>query len=282
MNRELTASRRSSGAFTLLEVLMTIAMVAVLLAALHTTLFAALRLREATSERFEAELPRHMIIALIKRDLADIVAPPALPPEPEEGEEGEEPPPEEPEAEEEPEPEVFGPLAGGLLGEYDESSGQRADSLEFFTANAVLNQYDPWGDIQKVEYYLVATGSSNNVDAYDFMRTVNHNLLVDEEDIEEELLEQALLSNVQSMEISYFDGEEWQDSWDTEELENVMPLAIAIRIDFVPPEESELPKDRGYYTPPIELVVPITTQVLPAPPPETEEGGGGGAPGGNQ
>ena len=85
MTRRSNILPRPAGAFTLIEVLITIAMVSILLAALQTTLFSALRLRETTNDIFEAELPRHMIIALMKRDLADIVPPPSLPPEPEEG-----------------------------------------------------------------------------------------------------------------------------------------------------------------------------------------------------
>ena len=274
--------RRPVGAFTLIEVLLTVTMVTILLAALQTTLFSALRLRETTNEIFEAELPRHMIIALIKRDMADIVPPPSLPPEPEEGAEEEEPPEEQPPEEgeeEEPEPEIFGPLVFGLLGELDESGGQRADSIRFCTASAVLNEYDPWCDIQQVEYYLVSTGNSNSVDSYDLMRRVNHNLMIEEEEIEEDLYEQALLSNVRSMEISYFDGEEWQDEWDTEALANAMPLAITLYIEFVPPEMD------GRYTPPIDLIIPITTQALPfsgaeaAENPEEGDGGSGGGGG---
>jgi type II secretion system protein J len=218
------------GGFTLLEVLVATAIFTVLVGALYSLFYGALRLRERTYEVTEAGLPKDYIVTLIKRDLASIVPP-------------------------------VGILAGPMIGETEGDTGQRFDSLEFHTGSGIVDDYDPWGNIQKIEYYLVDSEEWGESEGYSFVRAVTRNLLASTtEDPEEE----RLLNRVQSLEFAYYDGEYWQDVWDSTTQENETPVAVRMRIDFLPSEEGERE------TRPIELVCEIVTEAL-----ETEQQQGG-------
>src|SRR5947208_8795431 len=67
--------RLQQGAFTLLELLLAVLVFSIVLAAIHTVFFSALRLRNKTSDAIERSLPLQQTIAIIKRDLANLVPP---------------------------------------------------------------------------------------------------------------------------------------------------------------------------------------------------------------
>jgi len=100
---------------------------------------------------------------------------------------------------------------------------------------------------------------------------------------EEEPESVPLLTGVETLEFSFYDGQTWQDTWDSTAQENKLPTAIRVYIAFRPPENNEA------LSLPIELVVPIVTKVnstststqsgtgaSPTPNPQTNPGTGGG------
>ena len=206
--------------FTLLEVLVATAIMSVLLASLYSVFRGAIKLREHTFNNLETGLPKSYILELMKRDISHAAAPAGL-------------------------------LAGPLFGGTEEERGMRRDRVEFFTTTGVLHEQEPWGDIQKVSYYLLEPESSENNGGYDFVRAVTRNLLTT---VAEEPEEQRLLKNVQSLEITYFDGEYWQDSWDSTTMDNQNPVAMRVRITFSP-AEGESPE-----LPVMELIAEIAAQ----------------------
>ena len=92
--------------FTLIEVLLAMAIFTVLVGALYSVFYGALRLRERTFEVTEAALPKDYIATIVKRDLTSIVPP-------------------------------VGILAGPMIGENEEDGEQRLDSLEFHTGSGI-------------------------------------------------------------------------------------------------------------------------------------------------
>ena len=66
--------RNSLGAFTLLEILIAVAAFAIVLAAINTVFYSALRLRNSTTAAIERALPMEHALGIIKRDLANIAA----------------------------------------------------------------------------------------------------------------------------------------------------------------------------------------------------------------
>lgn len=229
--------------FTLLECLAATAMFAVLMGAMYSVFHGALRLRENAYETFEADLPRDYVVAMIKNDLASTVAPVGL-------------------------------LAGAMIGEKQEMGGFHLDRLEIHTASGTVNDADPWGDIQNVQYYLEQPQDptqQTNANSYDLVRAVTRNLLAS---TEEEPQQERLLRGVRGLEFLYYDGEDWQDSWDSTTQENETPSAVSVRIDFLPAQLGERA------TAPIHIVVPLVTKAVQTEQEQDGEttGADGGAP----
>jgi type II secretion system protein J len=219
--------RLTAGGFTLLELLIASAMFAVIVGALYSAFYGALRLREKAYETLEKGLPKRYAVSLIQRDLAYIAAPVGL-------------------------------LAGPMIGEKTEEGDLRLDLLEIHTASGMVHDDEPWGDIQRIKYSVEEDPLDDNQGKH-LVRAVTRNLLPS---IEEEPEEERLLRHVQSLEFSYYDGEEWQDSWDSTARENELPEAIRLRIEYAPPEGDER------IEPPIELVVSSTLRPGSAEPSE--------------
>lgn len=247
---------RSRG-FTVLEVLVATAMFSILIAALYTVFNSAIRLRERTYEIVEHAVPTDFIIARIKHDLDHVMPPTGL-------------------------------MAGEFIGENDEDSGYPFDTLEIHTASGSVTENEPWGDVQRVEYYLADPMDEFDPDGeivdrhgFDLVRSVVRNLL--ETEIEEPE-EEILLNGIQSLDFTYYDGEYWQESWDSTTQEDPMPVAVKAYIEFVEPEN-----DDGVKQKPIEIVCELVME-----PKQTESQstgvsstgggstGGGGQPGGGE
>jgi hypothetical protein len=75
-------------------------------------------------------------------------------------------------------------------------------------------------------------------------------------------VQQWLMSGVQGMLFSYFDGSQWRQEWDSTAADpatgatNSLPLAIKVQIQLVSQNTGSAPA----YAAPIELIVPITVQ----------------------
>ena len=74
MNLDQTIHSRSRG-FTLLEVLIASVAFAIVLAAINAVFYGALRLRNKTVDALEQALPMQQALAVIQRDLANLVVP---------------------------------------------------------------------------------------------------------------------------------------------------------------------------------------------------------------
>jgi len=232
--RVTSVRRKARSGFTLLEVLTATVMFAVIMSALYSVFHGALHLRETAYDAFEKNVPKDYVVEIIKRDLANITVPNGI-------------------------------LASVMIGERGEKGSLSLDRLRIHTVTGAVTDRDPWADIQRVEYSLEAgqgAAETGNQSGQSLVRSVTRNLLAPTEENPET---QSLLEGVQSLKLTYYDGQDWLDSWDstvrndstdTTTLENVLPLAIEVRIDFVPPE----PGQRE--TLPIELVVPVAAKAV--------------------
>ena len=213
---------RARGGFTLLELLAAAAMFLVIIVALYSVFYSALRLRERANDSFEDRLSKDYVVSIIERDLAAALAPTGI-------------------------------LAGPFVGEKEEQGSLRLDRLEIHTASGTIDEDDPWPDVQKVEYSAIEPEDTENLNEKDLVRSVTRNLL---SSIEEEPEQQRQLGDVQSLEFGFYDGESWQESWDSTTQENELPRAIRVRIAFLPEEETESAPL------PIELIVPIAVETI--------------------
>jgi len=212
------AFRRARG-FTLLELLIAVTIFAIVLAAINTVFYSALRLRNRAAESFEKALPVQQAIATIKRDLANMVLPSGL-------------------------------LSGSLQTTVITNHVAGQASPDFYTANGMLDDTVPWGDIQKVSYLLIEPADHKG--GRDLYRAVTRNLLSTTQESPEQ---QWLMGEVKGIAFQFYDGSQWLDWWDSTTRTN-LPLAVKVRIlPAAQPDGRAASGSAG-----IELVVPIDAQ----------------------
>ncbi len=221
--RVITTSS-AAGAFTLVEVILAIAIFATVLAAVNAVFFGGLRLRERTTRVAEEALPMDRAVAVLKRDLSAILPPNTNYPV---------------------------ALAGAMSSDTTAPGINQPVALEIFTASGVLTDDKPWGAVQRVDYSLQVPTNRYDYAGRDLVRNVTRNLLSTATDLPEQ---QTLLEDVQNLKFNYFDGTNWVDTWSVT-LSNI-PQAIRVSIDFaVNPRDSRVRA-------PIKLMVPVINQAL--------------------
>jgi type II secretion system protein J len=218
----------SLAAFTLLEILIAVAAFAVVLAAINTVFYSALRLRNSTSEAIEKALPMEHALGVIKRDLANLVLPGGL-------------------------------MSGTFSTTSTSNSLAGQSSPNFYTASGVVDETSPFAEVQRVSYLLVA--ATNRAGAKALIRSVSRNLLPS---LQEEYEAEWLMTGVQTLTFLYHDGTQWRDSWDSTientstGLSNSLPAAVKVQVRLLS-EKSTGSRSRSRELP-IELVVPIVVQ----------------------
>jgi type II secretion system protein J len=226
----VTQQERSRRAFTLIEVLTAVAIFSVVVAAINAVFFAALRLRNRAAQATEDLTPTERVISVMKRDLLA-----AIPP---------------------------GRTLSGELTTSPTTMGvgmaMPGSALEFHTASGLISDDAPWGDAQRVAFYLRRATAPTGGGGQELVRSVTRNLLATAQAVPEE---QLLLEDVEQLQFSFFDGNQWRQSWNSNVTatasstnQTMMPLAVEVLI-----QQTEL---EGRVRPPVRFVVPITTEVL--------------------
>jgi len=210
-------------AFTLIEVLLAMAMVAVVLSAMSAVFYSALHLRDKVSSTLDDSLPLHQATAILRRDLLNAVPP-----------------------------------GGVLAGDFRTGTAGNGfvappnSSLEFYTSTGVIDDNTPWGDIQKVTYQLRNPVDRTGTTGKDLIRSVSRQLL---STLAEEPNDRRLMGNVENLEFSCHDGIDWRNSWDTSLGNSSLPTAVRVRIQLATPNALN-PRDQQ----PPEIIVPLDSQ----------------------
>ncbi len=216
------SSRPRAAGFTLIEILLAVAIFAVVIAAMQTVFHSALRLQTRTTRAVEEGMPLQQTLAVMKRDLANLVVP-------------------------------GGTLAGALqttpTNVTSMATPAGASGPQFYTATGRLDDAEPWGEVQKVMYYLAPP--TNKVRGLDLYRAVTRNLLpLAQEQFEPEWL----MGGVEQLTFWFYDGSQWAATWDSSTAETPLPRAIKVQLDLTPAE------DQRYDSTPVFLVVPLIVQ----------------------
>jgi len=212
-------------AFTLIEMVLAIGIAAIVLIAVNTVLFASLRLRDTTAEVVDAATPVDAAVTFIRRDLECVVTPTNG---------------------------TTKVLSGDFRAGNVSSPGvPEPVAVEMFTTTGALSASAPWGDIQRVTYELKQP-TDRNATGKDLVRSVVRNLLtITTPEVEDQLM----LSGVQDIKFSCYDGAQWQDTWDTTGVTSTYTnLPLAVRVDI------QMAGNNTANAQPIELVVPIDVQ----------------------
>lgn len=201
-----------------------IGIAAIVLIAVNSVLFTALRLRDDTSDMVDAASPVDSAVSYVKRDLECVVTPTNG---------------------------TSKVLSGGFrVGTGLSSVGVGAPvAIEMFTATGTLSDREPWGDIQRVTYELKSPTDPSAV-GRELYRSVTRNLLALSTP---EVTEQLMLHGVAGLKFSCYDGQQWDDTWDTTDPTSLYTnLPAAVRMDIQMAGRPDMQ--------PIEIVVPIDAQ----------------------
>lgn len=226
--------------FTLIEVILALAISAIVLAAISGVFYSAIRLRDRTSTTLDESAPLHQAFSVLRRDFEGAIPPGSS-----------------------------YPLAGDFKAQpQGGGNGSQASQVQLFTTTGTINDRVPWGDIQGVVYQLRDSATaSRNSSGRDLIRAVTRNLLATGA---QESDEQFLLGNVQSFELACYDGQNWRDNWDTSAGDTNLPVAVKIRITVSPDNNVDLRQVQPY-----ELVVPILSVSHTNTTQNTSSSGGG-------
>ena len=228
-------------AFTLMEITLALAISAIVLAGIGGVFYSAVRLRERTMAMLDESVPLQQAFNFIRHDLQGALPPGGA-------------------------PQGGIPLAGDFklqaLG-----SGLGANyHIEFFTTSGSVNDNTSWSDIQFISYELRDSADrSRNTLGKDLVRGQNRNVLAT---AMQDPQEQPLLSNVQSLEFTCFDGVNWRDSWDTSLGDTNLPCAVRVRIQMAGDSSANARAQQPY-----EIVVPLVSQSRTNVPQTTATGG---------
>lgn len=229
-------------AFTLLEVLVAVSIFAVVLLAMHSVFYSALRLQNKAVATFDDVAPLEHALTVLKRDLANIVPPggtlfgafQSLPTFGAQTNTG------------------TGSLSPGAWATFNAVSLKgRIVSPTFHTAVGILSDQAPWAQVQRVLYYLAEPTNATAI-GKDLMRSVTRNLLPPV--VEEPPEDQWLLSGVEAVVFWFFDGTSWWETWDSAQQTAKLPQAIKVELYLAADPAQRVAR------PPVTLVVPIQVQ----------------------
>jgi type II secretion system protein J len=207
-------------AFTLLEVLIATLIAAIVLAAMNAAFYAALHLRSVTNNLVENSIPLNHAALILKADLRGTLI-------------------------------TGGTMAISIESPGTESSDNQPTDLDIYTTTGVLRDDQPWGDVQKVSYLLKNSTDASHPGGKDLIRAVTRNLLAS---AQPDLAEQPLLSGVGSVQFSFYDGANWQTTWDSTSAVTPAPQAIKVYIEFANANSA------GQGRLPLEILVPVDGQ----------------------
>ncbi len=216
--------KRPSG-FTLIELLLAMVIFAVVLAAINTVFFGTMRLWQKTADSAQRALPEQQTLATLRRDLDGIVVP-------------------------------GGTFAGALNSSATiEGINQQDVGTEIFTTSGGTRTAQPWGDIQRVAYVLRDSTNRTSATGRDLVRVVKRNLLPA---LDSDAEEQWMMSDVERIDFSFYDGANWRTSWNS--TNEVTPLPKAIRVEITVARATPEPgraRASNISAAPLQLVVPV-------------------------
>lgn len=214
-------------AFTLIEILLAVAIFAIVLVAINTVFFSALHLRTTTARALDESAPLQQALTLLRRDLLGAVPPGGT---------------------------LARDFKSGAIGSGLGVANSTAASagLEIHTSTGVLNDDVPWGDTQKVTYQLREPQDRTRATGKDLIRSVTRNLLPT---AEEEPVEQWLMGDVETLEFACYNGTDWRETWDTSLGDSGLPQAIRVRIQLAANRTADI-RNRQ----PLEMLVLLVTR----------------------
>jgi type II secretion system protein J len=212
------------GGFTLVEVMLAMAVCAVVLAAINGVFFGALRLRETTNRVVDESQPAQLALGTMRSDLQSAVS-----------------------------PTTNGVMTGDFrVGDITSAGLNQNVSIEMYTTTGALHENEPWGEVQRVTYGLRPPAGGAGAQGQDLVRSVTRNLLATITPVPED---QWVMGHVQNLTFDCYDGTQWRNTWDTTLSDTNLPIAVRVTIQLAGEDPSD-PRARE----PIVLLVPVDSE----------------------
>ena len=124
-------------------------------------------------------------------------------------------------------------LAGSFIGlDSQDDRGHNGDDLTFYTTSDGPEHVAGDGEIKMVELtILVPPGTGDHV----LVRRVTRNLLAPQAVVPDD---EVICRHVASFNLRYYDGTDWQDSWDSTRQTNELPVAVEVTLELDPPADA--------------------------------------------
>jgi type II secretion system protein J len=211
--------------FTLIEILLTVAIFAIVLASVTSVFFTALRLTMKANDTFQASLPVQHALTVMKRDIEGVRFP--------------------------------GGIMTGAFQSTDTLSdgstttiGTKVSPFLYTTVGRNNDDQSSWSEMRKIGYFLSTPSDTRGSAGKDLIRATSSNLLpVNIEEYSQEFL----IGGVDNVVFSYYDGSGWIDTWDSTITTN-LPIAVKVSFTFMDEQKGATAKS------PLELLVPIISQ----------------------
>lgn len=209
-------SRRSqtTRGFTLLEMLVATALIAVLAGSMYASLSIAFRARRSAMDSVGPVRKAALAMDFVAEDLRSAVVP-------------------------------TGTLAGPFLGEdLADDAGRDSDVLIFYTTGGEPLPEEGIGDIRKIE---LSCEPADDGRTQILVRRITTNLLAPREP---EPAVEVLCRGVVAFSLRYFDGTEWLDAWDSTTEDDTLPVAVEVTLQLAegrPPASTTLGAPGGGY-----------------------------------
>ncbi|MBW1914669.1 MAG: type II secretion system protein GspJ [Deltaproteobacteria bacterium] len=203
------AHKKESG-FTLLELLLAMALMSLVAASLYGTLNIGFKAKKSAEEAVEKSRTVLIAMELIRREVMS-----ALPP--------------------------TGILAGQFLGtDETDSDGYDSDTILLHTSCNKPGENETGCDIRKTE---ISLNTPDDSEEQNLIRSKTTNLLAP---IVLEPVEEILCNKVRALNFRYFDGYYWQDEWDSIEQKNALPIAVEVTLEIEKRDVEQPDEEDGY------------------------------------
>lgn len=197
---------KQAAAFTLLELLVALALMNMIALSLYASLYIASRAKRSVTNAMRPHQAVSTVLEPLRRDLQAAVPPTGI-------------------------------LAGGFYGESLSSGKDRdTDILEFCCASYCPQADEISSNIVRVAYELTVDDLRHETV---LIRRTTINLLSSK--VTSPARQEVIGRRIRSFNVRYFDGYAWLDSWDSTTMDNQLPIAVEFTIiaDLTPTAEVE-------------------------------------------
>ena len=193
--------------FTLLELIVAMGMVAIVATALGSALKASFDLANTAQLTIEPARTAALAMTMVEQDLQNAVVPNANWTDI-----------------------GVAPFSGTFEAEQStDSRGRESDEVQFYANSDSPVHIDANGEIKQVTLQVVQDTATGE---YDLVRRVVRNLMAQDQPQPDE---EIICRNVASFTLQYFDGTNWNTSWDSTAEDNTLPAAVQVTLQLERP-----------------------------------------------